>query len=138
MLTFSLVQKTKSILLIDDDDSILMALGLFLDESHTCHKTTDGQDGVAMCMALNPDLVVTDLSMPNMDGMQVIQAIREMKPATPILAMSGMRMSGSMLAVAKKLGASAILFKPFSKSEFTTAVDNLLSEKQKGAAAAGP
>lgn len=132
------MQKSKTILLIDDDDSILMALGLFLGEFYRYHKTTNGEDGVAMCMALNPDLVVTDLSMPNMDGMQVIQAIREVKPSMPILAMSGMRMSGSMLAVARKLGASAILFKPFSKSEFTTIVEKLLAEKSGNAEVVSP
>ncbi len=74
------------------------------------------------------DLVITDLNMPEEDGLMVIMKIREVKPATRVIAISGGGRAGpgSYLLMASKLGADHIMSKPFLPSELVQKVKELL------------
>lgn len=72
------------------------------------------------------DLIITDVYMPEGDGLEVIRSARAICPQTPILVMSGATGAMDMLKVAKCLGASATLVKPFSRAELLEAVDRIL------------
>ncbi len=70
------------------------------------------------------DLIVTDLVMPDMDGLELIRCLRETPSQVPILAVSGA--SEDMLKIASALGAVATMKKPFSPDELLGAVENIL------------
>ena len=117
------------ILLIEDEDDLrglirahLAALG------HTVDEAPNGKVGVARFRSSPPDLVITDLVMPEMEGLETIRVLKRTDPAVKIIAMSGggANPAGSYLRVAEHLGASAVLAKPFSRCELETAVARLL------------
>jgi len=109
-----------SILVIDDDAKLRTVLAIVIREAgHEVALAGDGKEALAE-MARRPadrpvDVVVTDIMMPEADGVEVIMACRRAFPAARIIAMSGGPSIGDMdfLRVAEKLGAAATLAKPF-------------------------
>ncbi|WP_058234762.1 response regulator transcription factor [Devriesea agamarum] len=104
------------ILLADDDPQILRALSITL-RAHgyevTCAK--DGAEAVRAAVGVTPDLVMVDLGMPEMTGLEVIEAIRGWSQV-PILVVSG-RTESSDKVTALDLGADDYVTKPFSTDE---------------------
>lgn len=90
--------------------------------------------------AANPaDLIVTDLVMKEMDGTELLRRIRASSPGTPVIGVSGDRHSTIYLNMAKLLGASRILQKPFSPDEFVATVEQALANPYPtGTSMAGP
>ncbi len=88
----------------------------------------NGLVGLQQFRATSPDLVLTDLMMPIMEGLETIPVLRRAQPSLKIIAMSGggTNPAGSYLRIAKKLGADYTLAKPFSLAELSTAVAALL------------
>ena len=94
-MTFAKVVSPKAplfrILLIDDNHAGLRARKTVLEEQgYEIVTASNPEDGLSLFDATNFDLVVTDYKMPRMSGMQVIERIREKRPATPIVLLSGM------------------------------------------------
>lgn len=90
----------------------------------------DGLQGVDVCNSQVIDLVITDLLMPEQEGIETILKIRNDHPAMPILAMSGGgRMAGTMdiLHTAKLLGAVKTFSKPFNPIELVDTVKQILA-----------
>jgi diguanylate cyclase (GGDEF)-like protein len=82
--------KTRSILIIDDDDALRRSIvGYLEDTGFLVHQAAGGQEGISMFQSLQPDLVLTDLMMPEMDGLGVVAAIRKDSPDTPVVIISG-------------------------------------------------
>ena len=78
------------ILLIDDDDSVRRALRLTLTEfGHTVIEARDGQEGLKLFPQANADLVITDIVMPEKDGIEVLIELRKKQPPVNIIAISG-------------------------------------------------
>ena len=75
------------------------------------------------------DLVVTDLYMPGQEGLETIRELRTCFPEVAIIAMSGMAAAVTMLSVAQKFGAVAVLHKPFAADELIAAVGKALGEQ---------
>lgn len=119
------------ILVIDDEPSLRLIIRRILERAgHSVLDASDGRDGVALTQAQDFDVIITDLLMPDMDGIETIREIRVHRPSTPILAMSG---GGSteasatlFLGAAAKLGADAILAKPFRAAELLQSLEALL------------
>jgi DNA-binding NarL/FixJ family response regulator len=81
----------KTVLIVDDNATIRRALcGVFQSESDfaICGEAENGQEAIAKALALRPDLVVMDLSMPVMNGIQAARALRELMPTMPVLVFS--------------------------------------------------
>lgn len=117
------------ILVIDDDTKILEAITEILKEYHHDAITiSDPEDIDTHLEDRSIDLVVTDLIMPTMDGLEVISRIRSNYPGIKILAMSGGAKAGpdSYLPLSKMLGANEIIEKPFTIAELMTAINKLL------------
>lgn len=78
------------------------------------------------------DLVITDLIMPDKDGLEIIQDLRRLNPKVRILAISGGGRvdANEYLAVARKFGAVEVLPKPFTKDELRKALDAALGTKE--------
>ena len=118
------------VLVIDDEPAVRYAVTRVL-ESNGFEVTTapDGVQGMAQFRSWGPDLVITDLIMPEQEGMQTIKQIRQSDAAVKILAISGggRLVNVDFLQVAKRLGADEILPKPFDATELMSTVRQLLT-----------
>ena len=119
------------ILVIDDEDALRLIIRRILERAgHSVLDASDGREGVALTQAQDFDLIITDLLMPEMDGIETIREIRARGISIPILAMSGGGSSEAsarlFLGAAAKLGANAILAKPFRAAELLQSIKALL------------
>lgn len=116
---------TPRILVIDDDDDIRRGVGLVLTQAgFTVVSEADGKAGIRRLFADKPDLVLLDVLMPDLDGWQTIERIRDMS-AVPVLMLTA-RGSNADKVRGLDLGADDYLVKPFSAEELTARVRALL------------
>lgn len=118
------------ILLIDDDQSLTRALRLSLEKlGHAVVEAVDGNQGLAAFKAQPVDLVITDLIMPEKEGVETIRALRKLRPNLPIIAITGGGRGGpeNYLSLARRFGATQVFAKPFEFSALGEAVTRLLN-----------
>lgn len=117
------------ILIIDDDDLFRTLLVDMLSfEGYQTLEAKDGNIGVELFKQKKPDLVITDILMPEKEGMQTIREIRKESAEANIIALSGAttRQDGvSYLQLAQDLGAKRAFAKPFKTEEFLGAIADL-------------
>ena len=118
-----------SILMVDDNTQLRELLGGALTKMG--YEVTSASNGAEAFRAISLnrfDVVLTDMLMPERDGIEVIGELRRMQPEARIVAMSGGGRGSRdhYLQTAKGLGAHAVLGKPFSMSELTAALDSVL------------
>ncbi|MEP7383367.1 MAG: response regulator [Gemmatimonadota bacterium] len=117
------------ILIIEDEAAVrdVMSRALRM-RGYEVHLAKDGAEGLALWDAVHPDAVVTDLHMPNVDGIETIMALRSRDPNVRIVAVSGGDSRASFLALdsAGDLGATRVLPKPFRPDELAEAVRSVL------------
>lgn len=119
------------ILIIDDDNSIVEIISDALQMSgYTVSVACDGNEGLLQQRSVPADLLIVDMYMPEMDGIEVIKALRMDFPELILIAMSGGgRLPGKVpLFTAAAIGANAILSKPF---EIVTLLDLVSDQLQK-------
>lgn len=119
-----------SILIVDDDDAVLDVLSEMLRfAGHEATIAQNGRDALKWVSEGKFDLVITDLIMPEKEGLETITDIRAQSPETPIIAISGGGRVGpnDYLETAKLIGADASLAKPFARQELLSTVDSLLA-----------
>lgn len=103
------------ILIVDDDPMIRLNIKDALeDQGYTCFVARDGKEALEMFNIGNFDCIITDIYMPNKEGVSVIQDVRRISKKIKIIAMSGASNKDKYLATAKEFGANDILSKPFS------------------------
>jgi CheY-like chemotaxis protein len=121
------------VLIVEDDKELREMLKLsLLRRGITVLEAENGKDAIARFKPLLTDLVVTDLIMPEEDGLKVVIKLRELKPSIKIIAISGGGKvgPGSYLNLAKALGADAIYSKPFSVNDLISKIEQLLDNEQ--------
>jgi two-component system chemotaxis response regulator CheY len=119
-----------SVLIIDDDTSIRRMLRTALERAgHAVEEAGNGAEGMLRYRSAPADLVITDVFMPDQDGIETIQQLREEFPDARILAISGGSVGGASgtLTDAMLLGANATLAKPFTIDQLTSAVAGILA-----------
>lgn len=117
------------ILVIDDEPGIRHTICRLLKAAgHEATAFENGR-GAIQYLSHNPvDLLITDIFMPEVEGIETIREIRRTRPDLPIVAMSGSGCGGrDFLDAAEKLGATATLRKPFSRGELLEIVSRLLA-----------
>lgn len=117
------------ILLIDDDEAAREVMSVMLVRAgHIVEEAENGAVGLKKYPGFAPDLVITDILMPEKEGLETIQAIRRADPRARIIAISGGGNRGDLdfLFVAKALGAQKVLPKPIERKVFIAAVDEVL------------
>lgn len=115
------------ILVIDDyPDTVDLLREILVPAGYQVAAASDGREALLLLRATNPDLVITDLYMPNQDGLETIIQLRRADPRLPIIAISGGLAANSLLAAAQKIGAVSALPKPFLTEELLAAVANAL------------
>ncbi|HYD55544.1 MAG TPA: response regulator [Burkholderiales bacterium] len=124
------------ILVIDDDGDVRALLRIQLENAgHEVRAARDGSEGLAMQRDFDSEVVITDIFMPEMEGVETIRELKEQFPAVKVIVISG----GSRLAagrrsftardlgiVAGELGVAAVLQKPFDNADLLRSVDSAL------------
>jgi DNA-binding response OmpR family regulator len=117
------------ILIVDDEGDLRTLLGLyFLRRGHSIVVAGDGATGLACVASHAPDLVVTDVMMPVLDGLAFLQRLRAEGRATlPVIVVSA---RSDQRAAATAAGADAFLVKPVSLRELVGTAERLLAERR--------
>jgi len=121
------------VLIVEDDKELREMISISLTRRKlTVIEAINGKEAIIHFKPSITDLVVTDLIMPEEDGLKVIMKLKELKPSLKIIAISGGGKAGpgSYLNLAKALGADAIYSKPFSINELISKIEELLTIEQ--------
>ncbi|ALA59657.1 response regulator [Nitrospira moscoviensis] len=117
------------ILVIDDERLIRSTIVAILSrEGFSIEEAADGRAGLALIHKHRPDVVITDIFMPNKDGIEILMELKRSCPETKIIAMTGGGQS-QMIEIAhaaELLGAHQILRKPFEKRDLLHAMSTVL------------
>ncbi len=121
------------ILVLDDEPSILLMIKKMLEKAgHEVDIALNGKEGMRIFEKNKPDLVISDIIMPEKEGLETIFELRRMYPDLKIIAISGGGRIGpdGYLPGAKLLGANMVFQKPLDQKEFVNAVGQLLGENK--------
>lgn len=128
---------TSKILIIDDDPLLREVAVQFLSEvGHDCAVAEDGRLGLASLEASGADLVLLDMIMPNMDGVETLGQIKACWPDMPVVVMSaGTRTMAmqSLLRLASNLGADEVMQKPLRREILLPLAERLLRRPARAA-----
>jgi DNA-binding NtrC family response regulator len=117
------------ILLIDDDETFRAMLRMTLVKmGHEVREACDGKEGLAVFEESAPHIVMTDIVMPNQEGLETIGALKRRQPAVQVIGMSGggVGSAAAYLRIAKGMGADGVLEKPFSHDAMSRVLGELL------------
>lgn len=107
-----------SLLVIDDEQHLITSIArLFTDDSITIMKAANGKEGLKKVMSEQPDVVVVDYKMPEMDGLEFIKAVKAVRPELPVIVMTAHGDKDTAVHFLKE-GAYRYLEKPFESDEF--------------------
>jgi len=119
---------TKHILLVDDDALLRRSLAFNLEQAdYRVSTCANAEDALALIVRDRPDLVLLDIKLPDMDGMEILKILREKRPEVCVIVMTGYStMSNAVQAM--KLGAADYLSKPFTDDELMEAIEKIFSK----------
>ncbi|CAN5665844.1 response regulator transcription factor [soil metagenome] len=116
------MSNSRRILVIEDDDDLRRLLALHLtDLGHEVRQAADGFTGVDLAMTTSPDLIILDLKLPGLDGLEVCRRVRQTRDYIPILMLTA-RSSETDRVIGLEVGADDYLTKPFSVQELLARV----------------
>jgi len=125
-----MIKDSAKILVVEDEQHIALGLKLHLEkEGHVVILAKDGLEGLEKWRSSRPDLVVLDIMIPKVDGLKVLEQIREHSPKIPILILSA-RDSTFDKVKALRSGVDDYLAKPFDAEELLLRIDRLLLKKK--------
>jgi len=115
------------ILVIEDDELVRNYICDCLELADMdCLSAANGRDGLAILQTERVDIVVTDILMPEMEGMETIRELRKQRPQIAIVVISGGAQQGlDVLGMATRLGADRSLAKPFKREELIATIREL-------------
>lgn len=129
-----LLEAADTILIVDDDPDLLQSLRVLLEAyEYRVVLAANAAAAITAVTARAPDLVLTDIYMPDADGFELINALRRQDPILPVVAMSGGGRVGSYdnLTIAKHLGAAAVIDKPFSNASLIETIERVLTDRKR-------
>ncbi len=117
----------RKILVVDDEPTVTRSCRRILaEEGQAVETAQSGREGLARALAEDFDLVMTDLKMPDLDGMELVRTLRRERPGTEIIIITGFGTIPSAIS-AMKLGVSEYLEKPFTPAQIVEAVRKALA-----------
>ncbi len=127
-----MADSTKSILVVDDNEDIRGLLSLVLQkEGYEVNAAVDGADALEKANTLKPDLILLDVMMPGLSGLEVLSAIREHKDKkineVPVMMITA-KSTIDDIDAAVELGASSYIVKPFRPANLAEKVQEIFSE----------
>ena len=122
--------KKANLFICEDDPGVREALKLILSDDYDLTFTTNGVEGLKALKKMNPDLIIMDIKMPLLGGLDILPKVKRIKRRTPVLMISGYE-SHDVAAEATRKGANDYLVKPFDRFQIRVKIENLLSLKKK-------
>jgi DNA-binding response OmpR family regulator len=120
--------RKQSILIIEDEEAVRHLLRCYLEEAgYSVSEAPNGRKGVQAFRKAPTDLVITDIYMPERDGLEVVECVRRCRPAVKILVISGASGTMDYFKIARAAGASA-LRKPFARQTLLSQVAFLIGK----------
>jgi two-component system response regulator ResD len=114
------------VLVVDDDDTVASVVAGYLERAgHTAQRLADGQAAVDSVLADPPDLLVLDLMLPGLDGLEVCRRVRAVRPQLPVVMLTALAEPDDRIA-GLELGADDYVTKPFSPRELVLRVESVL------------
>ena len=120
------------LLIIEDNKDVRSYLGAIVSPYYKVIKASNGEEGINLCIKYIPDLVITDIMMPGMDGFQVIERLQQHELTThiPIIALTAKNTNEARLKSLKR-GADAFILKPFESSQLLAYIQMLIDKRIK-------
>jgi DNA-binding response OmpR family regulator len=116
----------KSILVIDDDETVRDTIGIMLEqEGFRAHLAADGREGLEKALSIKPDLMLVDLRLPGMSGMEICKQVRAAPLNTPIIVLSAVGDEIDKVLLLE-IGADDYVVKPFGSRELLARIRALL------------
>jgi CheY-like chemotaxis protein len=121
-----MTRPAETVLLVDDEPGVRWALSRQLEaKGYRVHSGSNGQEALALLASgVQIDLLVTDIAMPDVGGIELVERALQLRPGLPVLIMSGHGMDDSIEGAVKR--GSRFLTKPFSRAVFLSEVRSLL------------
>ncbi len=122
---------SRTVLIIDDESAIRLSIAAYLEDSgFRCLEAANGREGLEILVRESPDILVTDLRMPEIDGFSLLGLLRAQHLGTPVIVLTG---TGDAQASteALRLGARDCLFKPLNDlGMLVTAIQAILDHPE--------
>jgi len=122
-------RKTKTILIVDDEENIHFAFQRVLGDSYALLKATSGEEGLEAIRTQPPDLVILDIKLPGISGLDALVAIRESHPLLPVIVMTAFSSTRHTIE-AMKLGAYEYFIKPPEMPKMRQSIDQALADAE--------
>ena len=121
------------LMIVDDSNIIRSKITRTLSQHHmeVVATASNGEEAISLFAKTKPDIVTMDLTMPRMDGLECIRALRKLNANVHILVVSALADKATAIQALKE-GAQGFLCKPFSESDLTEAMDELLGDDSNG------
>jgi DNA-binding NtrC family response regulator len=122
---------SQTILIIDDEMDMLMLLRMIIEDNteHRVETTNSPSEGLKIFREKEIDLVITDLKMPGMDGLELFAELNELKPEVPVIIITAYG-SNEVAASALKKGVKDFIAKPFRKTDILFTISRVLEFAQ--------
>ena len=128
--------KPISVLIADDEEDIRLLLDQWLKPmGHAIRLACNGTEALKIARGVAIDLLITDILMPDGDGLVLIEGLKKSQPAVRVLAISGggrYMDSREYLKIAEGFGADAAIMKPFNREKFLQGLGRAMAVKTKG------
>ena len=118
-----------AILVVDDDETIRNTLSDLLSEEHRCHTAETAEGALKLLDAESYDVVLTDISMPGLSGLELLGHVRQTYPDTPVIIISGISDQEHAKGLLK-MGAFDFLLKPFRLETVEDSVNRAINHHQ--------
>jgi CheY-like chemotaxis protein len=129
-----LVKKRERILVVDDDEpSRNVMADTLADAGYTVEMAADGYEALDIAARRSPDLVVSDLAMPGIDGIELARRLHVFAAGVPVVLTTGLEETRDVVTAANAYGAVACLKKPMSLDELIWTIDRALVLNEQGA-----
>ena len=117
--------KKQTILVCDDEEGIRESFKLILEDHYDLKFATHGLEALEMLKNLSPALMLLDIKMPKIHGLEILKRVKESYPKLPVIVVTGYQ-SVEMAQEALKLGAADYIPKPFESKEISAAIQRIL------------
>ena len=114
-----------TILICDDEEGIRESFKLILEDQYTLKFATNGPEALEMLKTLSPALMMLDIKMPKIHGLEVLKSVKKLRPNLPVIIVTGYQ-SVEMAQEALKLGAVDYIPKPFESASLQKTVSSLV------------
>ena len=118
--------KVKTVLVVDDDPRVRVALeSILISHGYEVMTAADGRNALNIIAADKPTIVLADVNMPELEGIELLKSLRRLYPVIPVVIMSGDELGQKFLHAARLLGATDVLTKPFTPNELVAMLNRI-------------